>query len=110
MFQLRLMRALIILGGALLLAAPSAALAHDELGGDELAAANWMLIAAMVTIVMGLVAAIWAWRSGQFSNIEESKYNMLRTSEDYDAVLAEADARRAAAKATEQAGEAKAQG
>jgi len=65
------MRGLIGLGGALLIAAPSPALAHDNLGGDELAVANWMLIAAVVVIVMGVLAGIWAAKSGQFTNIED---------------------------------------
>jgi nitrogen fixation-related uncharacterized protein len=97
--KLRLMRVLIGLGGVLLTVAPSTALAHDNLGGDELAVANWMLIAALVVIVMGVLAAIWAARAGQFNNIEESKYRMLDTAEDFDAVMAEADAREAAARA-----------
>ena len=88
--RLRLMRILIGLGGALLVASPSTALAHENVGGDELAAANWMLIGAMVTIVMGLIAGFWAWRSGQFTNIEESKYRMLEIADNYDAIMAEA--------------------
>ncbi len=88
--RLKLMRILIGLGGALLVAAPSSALAHENVGGDELAAANWMLIGAMVTIVMGLIAGFWAWRSGQFTNIEESKYRMLEIADNYDEIMAEA--------------------
>jgi cbb3-type cytochrome oxidase maturation protein len=88
--RLKLMRILIGLGGALLVAAPSPALAHENVGGDELAAANWMLVGAMVTIIMGLIAGFWAWRSGQFTNIEESKYRMLEIADDYDAIMAEA--------------------
>jgi|GEM_PF-1114517 len=85
--KLKLMRILFGLGGALLISAPSSALAHDNIGGDELAAANWMLVGAMVTIVMGLLAALWAWKAGQFTNIEESKYRMLETADDYDAFI-----------------------
>ena len=81
------------LTGLLLTIAPSQVFAHDNLGGDELAVANWMLIAALVVLVMGILAGIWAWRAGQFSNIEESKYRMLDTAEDFDAIMAEADAR-----------------
>ena len=84
--KLRLMRGLIGLGGALLIAAPSPALAHDNLGGDELAVANWMLIAAVVVIVMGILAGIWAAKTGQFTNVEESKYRMLATADDFDAI------------------------
>ena len=97
--KLRLMRILVGLGGFMLTIAPGTALAHDNLGGDELATANWMLVGAMITIVMGILAGVWAARSGQFSNIEDSKYTMLETAEDYDATMAEADERERAAKA-----------
>ena len=40
--------------------------------------------------------------SGQFNNVEESKYTMLDTAEDYDSIMAEADAREAALLAEEQ--------
>ena len=91
--KVRMMRLLLGLGGLLAVAAPSSAMAHDNLGGDELAATNWMLIGAIAVIVMGLLAGIWALRDGQFTNIEDIKYRMIDLSEDYDAVMAEADAR-----------------
>jgi nitrogen fixation-related uncharacterized protein len=83
--------------GLLLALAPMSAFAHDNVGDDELAAANWMLIGAIITIVLGLIWGVWALRAGQFSNIEESKYRMLELAEDFDAVMAEADAREKAA-------------
>ena len=83
----------------MLVLAPGTAFAHDNLGGDELAVANWMLVGALITIVMGVLAGLWAVRSGQFNNIEESKYSMLDTAEDYDAIMAEADERERAAQA-----------
>lgn len=86
----------------MLMVAPGTAFAHDNLGGDELAVANWMLVGAMITIVMGILAGVWAMRSGQFNNVEESKYSMLDTSEDFDVVMAEADERERAAKAAQQ--------
>src|SRR5262245_34721646 len=101
--KLRLMRVLVGLGGAMLVAAPSSALAHDNLGGDELAASNWMLIGAMAVILMGLLAGLWAWRNGQFNNVEESKYRMIDLSDDYDKVMAEADERAREAHAAEDA-------
>ena len=101
--KLRLMRLLIGLGGALLLLSPSNAFAHDNLGGDELATANWMLVGAMVTIVIGLLWGLWAINSGQFSNIEESKFTMLDNSEDFDTVMAEADERERVARAVRSA-------
>lgn len=97
--KLKLMRILVGLGGFMLTVAPGTALAHDNLGGDELATANWMLVGAMITIVLGILAGVWAAKSGQFSNIEESKFTMLETAEDYDAIMAEADERERAAKA-----------
>jgi nitrogen fixation-related uncharacterized protein len=97
--RIKLMKALFGVGAFLLVSAPSSAFAHDNLGGDELAAANWMLVGALVTILMGVVAGYWAIRAGQFNNVEESKYTMLDASEDYDAIMAEYDRRAAAAKA-----------
>jgi nitrogen fixation-related uncharacterized protein len=101
--KLKLMRILVGVGGFLLVMAPGTALAHDNLGGDELATANWMLVGAMVTIVIGLLWGLWAINSGQFSNIEESKFTMLDNSEDFDVVMAEADDRERAAKAARSA-------
>lgn len=86
------------LTGALILAlVPSAASAHDNLGGDELAVANWMLVGAVVTVVIGVLWGIWAYRSGQFNNVEASKYTMLENADDYDAIMAEFDAKQRAA-------------
>jgi nitrogen fixation-related uncharacterized protein len=93
------MRTLVGLGGLMLIIAPGTAFAHDNLGGDELAVANWMLIGAMITIVLGVLAGLWAIRAGQFSNIEESKFTMLDTAEDYDAIMAQADERERVARA-----------
>ena len=89
-------RVLLVAGALLMASAPSVALAHDNLGGDELAVANWMLVGALITIVMGLLAGLWAWRNGQFNNIEASKYTMIELSEDYDGIMAESDARQRA--------------
>lgn len=97
--KLRIMRILVIAGGVVLAVAPSSAFAHDNLGGDELAVANWMLIGAMITVVIGVLWGVWAAQSGQFNNIEESKYTMLDTAEDFDAIMAASDAREKAAKA-----------
>src|SRR5262245_52433476 len=108
--KMRLMRVLVGLGGAMLVVAPSSAMAHENVGGDELAATNWMLIGAMVVILMGLLAGLWAIRSGQFNNVEESKYRMIELSEDYDSVMAQADEReRAACAAAEEAAQKRAQ-
>ncbi|MEO8286431.1 MAG: cbb3-type cytochrome oxidase assembly protein [Chloroflexota bacterium] len=97
--KMRLMRMLVGMGGVMMIVAPSTAFAHDNLGGDELATANWMLVGALITIVLGILAGLWAARSGQFSNIEDSKYTMLETAEDYDAIMAAYDERELAAKA-----------
>jgi hypothetical protein len=95
--KLILMRTLIGLGGLLLAATPSLASAHDNLGGDELVVANWMLVGAFAVIVMGVLAGIWAAKAGQFTNVEESKFRMIDNAEDYDAIMAEADAQERAA-------------
>jgi nitrogen fixation-related uncharacterized protein len=102
---MRLMRILVGLGGFMLAAVPGTAFAHDNLGGDELAVANWMLVGAMVTIVLGILAGLWAMKSGQFSNIEDSKYTMLDTAEDYDAIMAAADERERAARTSAKSAE-----
>ncbi len=91
-------RIVLIVGVLALALVPAPAFAHDNLGGDELAVANWMFVAAVVTIALGALWALWAIRSGQFNNIEQSKYTMLENSEDYDAIMAEYDAREIAAK------------
>jgi nitrogen fixation-related uncharacterized protein len=96
--SLRWMKACWALGAFMLVSLPGTAFAHDALGDDELAVANWMLIGAMITIVIGALWGLWAWRSGQFHNVEESKYTMLEHAEDFDAIMAESDAREAALK------------
>src|SRR5207244_11178839 len=83
-------RILVGMGALMLAVAPGTALAHDNLGGDELAVANWMLIGAMITVVLGVLWGIWAWRNGQFNNVEESKYRMLDIADDYDSIMREA--------------------
>ncbi|MEA2575926.1 MAG: hypothetical protein QOH93_3224 [Chloroflexia bacterium] len=91
-----------LLSAFLLLAVPTVASAHDNIGDDELAVANWMLIGALVAILTGVFMAWWAIHSGQFSNVEESKFSMLDNAEDYEAIMAESDAREAALLAEEQ--------
>ncbi|HEX8231574.1 MAG TPA: hypothetical protein VF826_20020 [Chloroflexia bacterium] len=86
----------------LLLAVPTIASAHDNVGDDELAVANWMLVGAMVAILTGIFMGWWAIRTGQFNNVEESKFTMLDNAEDYEAIMAESDAREAALRAEEQ--------
>lgn len=80
---------MLISGVALLALVPGRALAHDNLGGDELAMSNLMLIGAVLVILMATLAGIWAWQAGQFNNVEESKYRMLDTADNYDAVMEE---------------------
>jgi nitrogen fixation-related uncharacterized protein len=90
-------RLVLLLGVIMLALAPSPALAHDNLGGDELAVANWMLVFAMITVVIGALWAIWGLMNGQFDGIESSKYTMLDTADDYDTIMAEFDAEQRAA-------------
>lgn len=99
--QLRVMKAFWFAGAFLLVAMPFQAFAHDNLGDDELAVSNWMLVAAMVTIVMGALMGLWAVKSGQFNNVEQSKFNMLDTAEDFDTIMAESDERESARVAAE---------
>jgi hypothetical protein len=91
-------RFLLVIGTLGLALVPTVASAHDNLGGDELATANWMLVGAVITIVIGVAWGVWASNTGQFTNIEESKYVMLENAEDYDAIMAEYDAQQQAAR------------
>ncbi|MDQ6692815.1 MAG: hypothetical protein M3014_00105 [Chloroflexota bacterium] len=100
--RLTVLKRLIAVGGILLTIAPTQAFAHDNLGGDELAVANWMLVGAGMTVVIGLLWGLWAFQSGQFSNVEESKYSMLDNSEDYDEIMLEFDKQEKDALAAEQ--------
>ena len=61
-----------------------------------------MLVGAIAVTAMALLAGIWAWRSGQFGNVEDSKYTMLDTADNYDDIMAEADLKEAAERAAEQ--------
>ena len=90
-------RIVLAIGALALALAPTPAWAHDNLGGDELAVANWMLVGAMITIALGILWGVWAIKTGQFTNVESSKYAMLENAEDYDAIMAEYDARQIAA-------------
>jgi hypothetical protein len=93
----RCSRIILIIGVIMLALVPTPALAHDNLGGDELAVANWMLVFAMVTVVIGALWAIWGLMNGQFNGIESSKYTMLDTADDYEGIMAEFDAEQRAA-------------
>lgn len=90
-------RATVIIGVIMLALVPTPAMAHDNLGGDELAVANWMLVFAMVTVVIGVLWGIWGLMNGQFNSIESSKYTMLDTADDYEGIMAEFDAEQKAA-------------
>ena len=92
-------RILLSLGVVLFALLPSSALAHDNLGGDELAMSSVMLIGAIIVTALALVAGIWAWQAGQFSNIEESKHRMLDIADNYDEVMAEVERAEAEEKA-----------
>lgn len=82
--KFRTARILLTLGMCMIALAPGTALAHDNLGGDELAMSSLMLTGAVVVAAMAALALIWAARAGQFNNIEESKFSMLRTADEYD--------------------------
>src|SRR6188472_598991 len=90
-------RAVLVFGVIMVALAPTPAMAHDNLGGDELAVANWMLVFAMVTVVIGALWGIWGLMNGQFDGIESSKYTMLDTADDYEGIMAEFDAEQQAA-------------
>ena len=66
-------------------AAPPA-LAHDNLGGDEMSMAIAIFLAGMVTIAGAALALVWAIRTGQFSDIESVKYSMLDSADDLESL------------------------
>jgi nitrogen fixation-related uncharacterized protein len=99
----RYARIVLLIGVIMLALVPAPALAHDNLGGDELAVASWMLVFAIVTVVIGVFWGIWALMNGQFNSIEASKYTMLDTADDYDGIMAEFDAEQKAADEAEKA-------
>jgi nitrogen fixation-related uncharacterized protein len=67
-----------------LLAVARPALAHDNLGGDELSMAFWMFAFSVGIAMTGVFALYIAVRSGQFSQIEEAKYRILDNAPDLD--------------------------
>jgi nitrogen fixation-related uncharacterized protein len=71
-----------------LLSQATPAAAHDNLGGDEMSMAIAIFIAGCVLIAGASLAVLWAWRGGQFNNVEQAKYDMLKNAEDLDDLLA----------------------
>ncbi len=65
---------------ALLLALSVPALAHDGVGGDELASADSMFIVAMIFVMMTGIWIIFSWRNGEFRNPEQIKRQALEMS------------------------------
>jgi len=71
----------------ILLSQATPAAAHDNLGGDEMSMAIAIFIAGCVLIAGASLAVLWAWRGGQFNNVEQAKYDMLKNAEDLDDLL-----------------------
>jgi hypothetical protein len=67
-----------------LLSQATPAAAHDNLGGDEMSMAITIFITGCVLIAGASLAVLFAWRGGQFSNVEQAKYDMLKNAEDLD--------------------------
>ena len=70
-----------------LLSQATPAAAHDNLGGDEMSMAITIFITGCVLIAGASLAVLWAWRTGQFSNVEQAKYDMLKSAENIDDLL-----------------------
>ncbi len=51
--------------------------AHEGVGGDELAAADSMLMIAMLFTVMTGIGILYSWHNGEFRNPEEVKRRMI---------------------------------
>ncbi len=60
--------------------------AHDNIGGDEMSMAMIIFIGGCITIVGAALAVLWAWKTGQFDNVEQAKYTMLENADDLDAL------------------------
>ncbi len=78
----RILRAGWLAVAATLVASP--AYAHDAVAGEELSGAIEILIVSMVLLCGGLIVCFWAWRKGQFTDIEEPKYTMLKSESESD--------------------------
>lgn len=53
------------------------ALAHEGVGGDEYAAADSMLVVAVLFILMTGIGVMLSWYNGEFRNPEQIKRRML---------------------------------
>ncbi|HUS14230.1 MAG TPA: cbb3-type cytochrome oxidase assembly protein [Chloroflexia bacterium] len=62
----------------------SPAFAHDNLGGDELAMAMIIFTIGMTLVAGAALGVLWAFRSGQFNDVESAKYTMLENADDLD--------------------------
>ncbi len=66
-----------IIALVLTLALAFPALAHDGVGGDELAASDSMLIVAVLFVLMTGIGILMSWNNGEFKNPEAIKRMML---------------------------------
>ncbi len=73
----RIGRAIAFAAAALLVSSP--AYAHDAVAGEELSGTQEILVISMILLIGGMIICFWAWRQGQFTNIEEPKYTMLKS-------------------------------
>ena len=53
------------------------AFAHEGIGGDEYAAADIMLLVAMLFVLMTGIGVLMSWNNGEFKNPEQLKLMML---------------------------------
>jgi len=84
-------RTTLALASSLLIAAmASPAYAHDAVAGEELSGAMEMLYFTLFLVASTAFVIFYAWRKGQFSNFEESKYRMLeQDGEEYKELMGE---------------------
>ncbi len=74
----RLLTVIVTLG-LLLAVFVTPALAHDGVGGDELAAADIMLVVAACFFVIGGLGILYSARNGELRDPEGAKYTMLES-------------------------------
>lgn len=68
---------MVVVGLAVVVFAPTA-LAHDGVGGDEYAAADIMLIAALLFMAAAGIGVLYSINNGEFKNPEDTKRRMLQ--------------------------------
>jgi uncharacterized membrane protein len=76
--MVRKLFSILVLVALLMIVFATPALAHDGVGGDELAVADSMLIVGAAFFVMSGFGLIYSIQNGEYRNPEKTKRDMLR--------------------------------